>query len=186
MQCVHSPRRDRTVAALVLGAALVSATLPAQTVAPSRFHDPEGITADPTGLRRDTTVKMPHRWPRYPQNREASGINAAAVIAYVIDTTGRIELETVSFLSSSAPEITDAVCAYLPTKRFEPFVVVDQKWRVLLVESYAFSTWRNPDTAMLKAAASLAKASQEEFATSPIAKVVARLDPSPRCPPAKP
>jgi hypothetical protein len=64
-------------------------------------------------------------------------------------------------------------------------VVVDQKWRVLLVEMYGFTTWRNPDTTMLKAGASLAKSSQEEFATSPIAKVVARLEPLPHCRPAK-
>src|SRR6267154_2683687 len=170
MRSVRSLGRDLMVAALVAGPLLVAPSLPAQTVAPSRFHDPEGITADPTGLRRDTSVKMPHLGPRYPQEHEARGIHAAAVVAYVIDTTGRIELETVSFLNRSAPEIVDAVCAFLPTKRFEPFVVADQKWRVLLVEMYGFTTWRDPDTTMLNAAKSLEKRSQEEFATSPISK----------------
>jgi hypothetical protein len=39
---------------------------------------------------------------------------------------------------------------------------------------------------MLKAATSLEKRTQEEFATSPISKAVARLDPLPHCPTAKP
>jgi hypothetical protein len=182
---VRSSRRDLLLVALVLVATLVSARLPAQTVLPSRFHDPEGITADPTGLKRDTSVKMPHPWPLYPRNREASGINAAPVVAYVIDTTGRIELETVSFLNSSPPEIVDAVCAFLPMKRFEPLVIADQKWRVLLVDMYGFTIWRNPDTTMLKAATSLEKRTQEEFATAPISKAVARLDILRHCPPVK-
>ncbi len=185
MRCVRSVQRDLSIAGLVASAFLVAARLPAQTVASSRFHDPDGITADPTGLRRDTSVKMPRPGPRYPQEHEARGIHAAAVVAYIIDTTGRIELETVSFLNRSAPEIIDAVCAFLPTKRFEPFVVADQKWRVLLVEMYGFTTWRDPDTTMLNAAKSLEKRSQEEFATSPISKAVARLDLLPHCQPEK-
>lgn len=186
MRFVSDWKRDLTIAALVVGAPLVSVRLSAQTVAPSRFHDPEGITADPTGLRRDTTVKLHPPGPRYPRAREASGINAAPVVAYVIDTTGRIELETVSFLNSAPSDIVDAVCAFLPMKRYEPFVVADQKWRVLLVDMYGFTVWRNPDTTMLKAATSLEKRTQEEFATSPISKAVARLDPLPHCPPGKP
>jgi hypothetical protein len=186
MRFVGSQGRCRPIVALVAAALLVAAKLPAQTVTSSRFHDPEAITADPTGLRPDTTVKLHPPGPRYPQAQEARGINAAPVVAYVIDTTGRIELETASFLNSSPPEIVDAVCAFLPKKRFEPLVVADQKWRVLLVDMYGFTVWRNPDTTMLKAATSLEKRTQEEFATAPISKAVARLDPLPHCPPGKP
>ena len=185
MRCVRSLGHDLMVAALVDGPLLVAPRLPAQIVASSRFRDPEGITADPTGLRRDTTVKLHPPGPRYPRDQESMGTNAAPVVAYVIDTTGRIEIETVSFLNASAPEFIDAVCAFLPAKRFEPFVVADQKWRVLLVEMYGFNHWKNRDTTMLNAATLLEKASQEEFATSPMSKVVRRLDPLPHCPTAK-
>jgi hypothetical protein len=185
MRCARSPARGRPIAALVAAALLVAVKLQAQTVTSSRFHDPEGITADPTGLRRDTSVKLLRPGPRYPRDQESMGTNAAPVVAYVIDTTGRIELETVSFLNASAPEFIDAVCAFLPAKRFEPFVVADQKWRVLLVEMYGFNHWKNRDTTMLNAATLLEKASQEEFATSPMSKVVGRLDPLPHCPTAK-
>jgi len=183
MRFARSQGRCRPIVALV--ALLVAAKLPAQTITSSRFHDPDGITADRTGLRPDTTVQLHPPGPRYPRDQESMGINAAPVVAYVIDTTGRIELETVSFLNVSPPEFIDAVCAFLPAKRFEPFVVVDQKWRVLLVEMYGFNHWKNRDTTMLNTAALLVKASQEEFATSPISKAVRRLDPLPHCTAAK-
>src|ERR1700692_4384411 len=103
MRCVCSLRRDRSLAFLVTVTLLVAAKLPAQTVAPSRFHDPGGITADPTGLRRDTSVKLLRPGPRYPRDQESMGTNAAPVVAYVIDTAGRIGLETVRLSGDSTP-----------------------------------------------------------------------------------
>lgn len=181
MRSVRSLGRGMSIAALVAAGLLVAVQMPGQTVTSSRFHDPDGITADPTGLRRDTTARFLHPGPRYPQDQESMGTNAAPVVAYVIDTTGRVELETVTFLNASPPEFIDAVCAFLPAQRFEPFLVADQKWRVLLVEMYGFNHWKNRDTTMLNVALLLEKTSQEEFATSPMSKVVRRLDPLPHC-----
>jgi len=165
------------IAALVLGAAKLSG----QAGVSSRFHDPDGITADPTGLRRDTSVRVSPPGPRYPRSQEATGIIAVPVVAYVIDTTGRVELETASFLNSSPAEFIDAVCAFLPKLRFEPFIVGDRKTRVLLVEQYGFIPWRHLDRANLKAYKNLVAQSQEEFSTSPMSRVVAKLDPLPHC-----
>jgi hypothetical protein len=64
---------------------------------------------------------------------QEKAITGALVAAFVIDTTGRVELETASFLRTSRPEFVKAVCDLLPKLRFQPFVVGDQKWRVLLV-----------------------------------------------------
>ena len=149
-------------------------TLDAQATNLNRFKDPEGITADPTGLRRDTSVRV---FPRYPRGLQVRGITGAPVVAFVIDTTGRIELETASFVRTSRPELIKAVCDLLPTFRFQPFLVGDQKWRVLLVEMFAFNTWPEPDTA----AANLAAHSQEDFATKPIVRVVEQLVSLPHC-----
>jgi len=165
------------IAALVLAAR----DIPAQSPASTRFHDPAGITADPTGLRPDTTVRVSPPGPRYPQSEEFKGRTAAPVVAYVIDTTGRVEFETITFLNSTPPKFADAVCAFLPKLKFEPFIVADQKWRVLLVQMYGFNTWRHLDRSMLDAASTLVKASQEAFSTLPISKVVARLDSLPHC-----
>ena len=61
-----------------------SGTLGAQATNLNRFRDPEGITADPTGLQRDTSVRA---FPRYPRGLLVKGITGALVVAFVIDTT---------------------------------------------------------------------------------------------------
>ena len=152
----------------------VSSGASAQAPNVNRFKDPTGITADPTGLRRDTSVRV---HPRYPRGLEEKAITGAPVVAYVIDTTGRVELETASFVRSSRPEFIKAVCEMLPQFRFQPFLIGDQKWRVLLVESFAFNNWPEADSS----AATLAARSQENFSTRPIATVVKELEPLPHC-----
>jgi TonB family protein len=128
--------------------------LDAQTPNVKRFNDPEGITADPTGLRRDTSVRA---YPKYPRGLQIRAIVGAPVVAFVIDTTGRVELQTASFVTSSRAEFDRAVCDVLPRLRFQPFVVQNQKWRVLLVEMFAFNNWPAADSA----AAAQAARSQE-------------------------
>lgn len=156
----------------------LSSSLGAQAADAIRFKDPEGITADPTGLLRDTTA---FAFPKYPRDLEAEQITGAPVVAFVIDTTGRVELQTASFLNDSRPEFARAVCDMLTRLRFQPFVVAHQKWRVLLVEMFAFNTWAVSDSAGIRAAATLSARSQEEFATEPIDKVVRQLVPLPHC-----
>ena len=152
--------------------------LGAQTTSPTRFRDPEGITADPTGLLRDTSARP---GPKYPRDLEMEHVTGAPVVAFVIDTTGRIELKTATFLNAPRPEFAKAVCDFLPTLRFKPFLVEDQKWRVLLVQIYAFNTWAVPDTAGRRAASTLVSRSQEEFAMKPIGKVIEQLEILPHC-----
>jgi hypothetical protein len=154
--------------------ATLGSTLGAQATNLNRFRDPEGITADPTGLHRDTSVRA---FPKYPRGLQERAITGAPVAAFVIDTTGRVELETASFLNTSLPAFAKAVCDLLPKLRFQPFIVGDQKWRVLLVEMFAFNNWPAPDSA----AAALAAHSQEDFATRPIVKVVQQLASLPHC-----
>jgi Gram-negative bacterial TonB protein C-terminal len=160
----------------------VGSSLDAQAPEAIRFKDPEGITADPTGLRRDTSDPHTRPGPVYPRGLSPEKVTGATVVAFVIDTTGRVELETASFLNSSRPEFVKAVCDFLPTARFQPFLVNEQKWRVLLVEMFAFNTLAVRDTVSLRAASALAARSQEEFSTEPIGKVVAQLTPLPHCP----
>ncbi|HEY0527809.1 MAG TPA: hypothetical protein VGD02_03200 [Gemmatimonadaceae bacterium] len=108
-----------------------------QAPSSSRFKDPEGITADPTGLRRDPSVRVAP--PKMPRDFATSRTTGAPIVAFVIDTTGQVEMETVSFVRTSRPEFMKAVCEMLPRFRYLPFMVGDQKWRVLLVESFAFT-----------------------------------------------
>jgi hypothetical protein len=156
-------------------------SLGAQAPEAIRFKDPEDITADPTGLLRDTSDPRTRPGPVYPRGLSPDRVTGASVVAFVIDTTGRVELESASFLNSSRPEFVKAVCEFLPTARFQPFLVNEQKWRVLLVEMFAFNTLALRDTVSLRAASALSARSQEEFSTEPIGKVLAQLAPLPHC-----
>lgn len=146
--------------------------------APQRFRDPERTTADPTGLRPDRTAMVP---PAYPPRLLGKNIIGAPIVAFVIDTTGRVEIETASFVSVARPEFAKAVCDVLPKLKYEPFLVGDQKSRVLVVMMFGFDMVVVPDTTTLRAASVLAHRTQEEFATQPIERVIAHLDSLPHC-----
>ncbi|MFL5560994.1 MAG: hypothetical protein ACJ79K_05925 [Gemmatimonadaceae bacterium] len=152
--------------------------LGAQASTPQRFKDPEHTTADPTGLRPDRRVSVA---PVYPAHLESEKVIGAPIVAFVIDTTGRVEIETASFVSIARPEFAKAVCDNLRTLRYEPFLLGDQKWRVLLVKMFGFEMLVVPDTTTLRAASALAQRTQEEFATKPIAGVIAHLESLPHC-----
>ena len=152
--------------------------LDAQTPDTGRFRDPRSITADPTGLLRDTSVRA---FPRYPVDLVKQMPSGSPVVAFVIDTTGRVEVRTATFLNASRKEFVLSVCDVLPKLRFQPFVLEGRKWRVLLVTTYGFNNWAKLDTATLNAASTLVKRSQEDFSTKPIGAVVEQLLPLPHC-----
>src|SRR5258705_12960724 len=117
--------------AVALAALMLAPPVRAQAPAtPVRFRDPASITGDPTGLRQI----VPFRGPRYPQRARKADETAAPVVAFVVDTTGRVELSTASFLNYVAPDFQHAVCEMLPNLRFEPLVIAGQKMRVLFVQ----------------------------------------------------
>jgi hypothetical protein len=143
-----------------------------------RFHDPGQITGDPTGLSIDFTAAVA---PQYPDDARAAERTSAPVVAFVVDTAGRVESGTASFLNNPTAEFRTAVCAALPQFRFHPLVLDGQKQRVLLVQMYAFNTLKTPDTADVARADSLTKASQERFGSRPVPDVVQELEQRPHC-----
>jgi hypothetical protein len=66
---------------------------------PARFRDPANITGDPTGLRLipPIGVRMP-----YPEAERAAEHTAFPVVAFVVDTTGRVEPATISSAGRTA------------------------------------------------------------------------------------
>jgi len=144
----------------------------------TRFRDPEHITGDPTGLRVDFNGLMA---PRYPDDARAAERTSVPVVAFVVDTTGHVEVETASFLNDPPPEFRDAVCKALPEILFHPLVLDGQKQRVLLVQLYAFNTLKTPDSIGLARADSITRARQERFGTRPVTDVIPELERLPHC-----
>jgi hypothetical protein len=167
-----------SVFALSLAALTLASPSGAQAPATSvRFRDPGSITGDPTGLRQI----VPFRGPRYPQRALGADETAAPVVAFVVDTTGRVELTTASFLNYVAPDFQLAVCEMLPALRFEPLAIAGQKMRVLFVQFYGFNSLTQPDEEGLMVSRALMRERQEAYATQPVENVIPELERRPHC-----
>jgi len=143
-----------------------------------RFRDPGAITGDPTGMHMipPIGIHMP-----YPDAERAAEHTAFPVVAFVVDTTGVIEVPTISFLDDTKPVFQRALCEYLPRLRFQPLVIAGQKMRVLDVEVYGFNTAETPDISGSVRSHVLARQLQETFATQPVENVVPDLERRPHC-----
>jgi len=58
--------------------------------------------------------------PRFPQLLRSAGVEGMARLSFVVDTLGRVELETVQVIESTRPAFAAAVQAALPRMRFTP------------------------------------------------------------------
>ena len=142
------------------------------------FSDPEGITAIPLASLKAPIVRARVKYPSELESRQIAG---AAVVAFVIDTTGSVEPGTVTFLNGPRPEFAAAVCDGLPKFRYPPFVVEGRKRRVLIVQINGFLSQQYPDPSVVADASSLRSRIEQEFAVTPIVAVVARLKELPHC-----
>jgi hypothetical protein len=162
-----------------IAAVTVPSTVAAQVLlGEGRFRDPAHITGDPTGMRLDPAVRVAPRYPDWAREVNRTG---APVVAFVVDTMGRVEPRTESFLNDSDRDFRQSVCELLPKLRFLPFIVEGQKWRVLLVQFYAFNTWQEPDSVGVARAQALARERQEYYGTQPLTAVLSELERLPHC-----
>src|SRR3712207_518897 len=90
------------VAASILGACR-STPVPAPQAGP-RFVAPATIVVAPdSGVEKLPGADGKPMFARYPESERNKGTEAWPVIAYVVDTTGAIELRTLTFLAPVPP-----------------------------------------------------------------------------------
>lgn len=73
------------------------------------------------------------RGPKHP------GVNGEALVAFVVDTSGRADLQTFTVEKSTAPELTKAVRDFLPSQRFTPATLSGCAVRQLVIMPFVFS-----------------------------------------------
>lgn len=88
-----------------------------------------GTEAVPIYETRRTAV----RGPRHP------GVNGEAFVAFVVDTSGRVDMTTFTVQISTAAEITKAVRDFLPSQRFTPALIDGCTVRQLVFMPFVFS-----------------------------------------------
>ena len=138
-----------TAMKVILTIALCGVTACAQQprgndVQQSRFNEIDAIVVAPdAGLAPVLTGGHPVV-PRIPTGRLGSKARVTATVAYVVDTTGAIERQTVSFMSGVPADYRSAVCEWSRGARFEPLVVNGVRKRGLTVSSFSFFRAENP------------------------------------------
>jgi hypothetical protein len=85
---------------------------------------------------------------RYPDDERRRNIEASFAIAFLLDTEGRVEYETVSFLSGAPLAFFDEACHWLRSQRFAPVRRQGTPQRSLVVSDLTFTLDRsgNPGT----------------------------------------
>jgi TonB family protein len=80
----------------------------------------------------------------YPAGERAKGHQASFAAVFVVDTTGRVEWDTIAFTSDAPPPFRRAVCEYLRRQRMRPIERDGVLRRGLLVQPFSFSLGTGP------------------------------------------
>jgi TonB family protein len=110
-------------------------------VASTAFDPVETLSILPETTEHRVTVAMRQRGSLvYPSEARAQGVQAQAVVAFAIDTTGRIERGTMTFLQPVPPyAFQRALCDWSVSVRYAPPLVDGQRRRLLTVQPWNFS-----------------------------------------------
>ncbi len=80
----------------------------------------------------------------YPPMLRSARIEGQVLAQFVVDTLGRVELESCKVLKSSHELFSWAVKQALPAMRFQPAMVGGRKVRQLVQKPYLFSLTQAP------------------------------------------
>jgi protein TonB len=83
-----------------------------------------------------------NRAPDYPGNLRAANVEGTVTAQFVVDTTGRADINTFKEINSAHPLFTDAVRRHLPQMRFIPAEIGGKKVRQLVQQPFVFSLGR--------------------------------------------
>lgn len=91
------------------------------------------IEVDSTVVRDPTSAA-----PVYPPELLAKNIEGSTFVNYVVDTTGRVDVSTITVVRSSHAEFSKSVRAALAMMKFQPAVQSSQRVRQWVQQNFAF------------------------------------------------
>ena len=77
--------------------------------------------------------------PAYPDILRQAGIEGEALVSFVVDTTGRVDIASFKVVRASHDQFATAVKNALPRMRFIPAEIGDRKVRQLVQQPFSFS-----------------------------------------------
>lgn len=91
------------------------------------------IEVDSTVVRDPTSAA-----PLYPAELLAKNIEGSAYVNYVVDTTGRVDISTITVVRSTHPEFARSVRDALAMMKFQPAVQSSRRVRQWVQQNFAF------------------------------------------------
>jgi hypothetical protein len=169
--------RTQTVAGLALVVCGCTARPPASSPTAARFQAPDALLILPAD--DDAPRAIGRAAPRYPHVERARRTPATVVAAFVVDTAGNVEYQTISLLETAAAPFVQSVCDALGSTRFTPAVMQGHRRRALVLASFGFAVFRDgPGEPPTPNVASYRRA----LADQPRDSIIARLERAPHCP----
>ncbi|MBI1810206.1 MAG: TonB family protein [Gemmatimonadetes bacterium] len=83
--------------------------------------------------------------PSYPAALEEKGVEGSALLRFVVDSTGLVDLSTVQVRRSTHPLFSSAVTSVLPDMRFRPAMAGNKPVRQLVEQEFKFRLNRPPE-----------------------------------------
>ena len=121
----------------------------AVSLAPEESWDPLiPLPADMPMVYAETEVTTPVLplpnvdWPHFPDSLSRAGVSGFVLLAFVVDTLGRVEVETVQVLRMTHRGFLEAVVRFLPRARFMPAMINGEEARQLVHQPYEFNIAR--------------------------------------------
>lgn len=91
-------------------------------------------------------VRYPSAAPIYPKDLLEGGVEGSVDAEFVVDTTGKVDLETVKILTSPHDEFSTSVQTALGGALFRPAWRNLRKVRQLVRQRFSFRIYRGPDS----------------------------------------
>ena len=76
--------------------------------------------------------------PVYPRSMAAAGIETNFVVVFVVDSTGRVDNQTLEFPATAQPVFADAVRRALGRSRYRPAEMGGRRVRQLVQQEFVF------------------------------------------------
>jgi len=123
---------------------------------------------------------------RYPDEERRRNVEASFAFAFLLDATGHVEYETISFLNGAPPAFFDEACLWLRSMRFVPVQRDGTPQRALVVSDLTFTldVSRGPGSALSVKRATRVNAERyrRELAALGVARSVQKLEAHRHCP----
>jgi protein TonB len=107
-------------------------------VAPARAVDDVARPFDEATVEKAVTARAGNPEPRYPTLLSRAGIEGSVAVRFVVDTSGAVEVQSVTILSATHEQFARSVREALPRMRFVPAEVAGRKVRQLVEQRFGF------------------------------------------------